>query len=248
MIRRLFLVALLCCFAVQARASAGFNSTYGSSGSDVISMTYTTPISSSISLSAWFVLRGIASNNFPCVFANQTGGLELCYDANGGIDKLYFQSPFSSGNGVWFVGNLPTSTSWHHMCLTYNNSSLSNVPTAYLDGILQTPSVSQSPSGTPVSTMTNIYIGNVSTVNQGWDGAIGDVALWNGAALAPNDCLSIFQHTSPLKVHGGKPEPYLPLYGSGNKLFAADWGPNHIATIVSGAKAHVNSPTDLYTP
>ncbi len=72
------------------------------------------------------------------------------------------------------VGNL-VDGNWHHLCVTFNNSTTTAI--VYEDGspVITNTSV----SGTLNSASSNLYIGSSSTSSNFIDGSISNISIWN---------------------------------------------------------------------
>jgi hypothetical protein len=94
-------------------------------------------------------------------------------------NRLRFFIVWSGTDGDWNTGNNSlVLNQWHHVAVTYDGSSTSNVPSFYIDGVLQTTSVVLTPT-LARETQTQAYIGNRSNTTATFNGSITDVAIWN---------------------------------------------------------------------
>lgn len=93
---------------------------------------------------------------------------------SGGLD---FKRHFSTTAGIWRTpANSMTLNAWHHVVVVYDDSSTSNDPIIYIDGVSQTLTESTSPVGTPVSDTTFEFgIGNVPALTRSYQGKIEGV-------------------------------------------------------------------------
>lgn len=107
---------------------------------------------------------------------NSAAGTSIYTDAAG---KIYFGSGFSSVNGRWNTTNgvIPLDGSLHHVAITYDASSPSNVPSIYVNGVSQTLTATTTASGTPVTNTDNYYIGNNAALARNWDGIIDEFRI-----------------------------------------------------------------------
>lgn len=147
----------------------------------------------------------------------------------GGI--FYFNRIFSTTNGTWsyFGGASP----WRHLCITYDPTSISNIPTIYLNGIAQTLHGSTTPVGTSGSSAGAYTLGNTTptNINRYWDGNLAEFAIWNNTLLTASEVNTLYKGVSPLAIRNSNLSLYLPLYGVSGE---PDWGNNHVTNTVSG--------------
>lgn len=99
--------------------------------------------------------------------------------------KMRLGHEFSSVAGIWETNSNPFSTgAWHHIVITYDNTSTSNDPVFYIDGSSVTVNELQAPVGTQVSKSNAItYIGNVLDITGSFkkalDGQVKDFRVYN---------------------------------------------------------------------
>jgi hypothetical protein len=243
--KRLLLIAALCCLSFRVEASAGFGANYGTGTTDVITTGYSTTPATSYSLSAWFYIHSNGPDTFGVPLTQSSGpnnwGLYMASSST----VMAFQPGWSSQVGEW--DTTISDNVWFHFCLTYNGSSTSNNPNIYVNGVLISPTKVHTPSGSLVLVSAPLLIGNGATGANIDDGKVAEVSFYNGVLLAASQCKSLAQGTSPLKI-GVTPSFYAPLYGNFSSIFSADWSPTHVTQTVTGAKPQVNSPANLYTP
>ncbi|MEP6637265.1 MAG: LamG domain-containing protein, partial [Acidobacteriota bacterium] len=103
-------------------------------------------------------------------------------DFDGGVQTLYFLQTFSvSGYAIWRAPAAAiTLNQWQHVCVTYDDSSTSNNPSLYVNGVSQTVSIVGPPSGSVFSdSAANLFIGNFSDLTAPFDGPIDEVRIYN---------------------------------------------------------------------
>jgi hypothetical protein len=87
---------------------------------------------------------------------------------------------FNTTLGRWNTLETITLYEWHHLVVTYDNSSVSNDPIFYVDGVSQTVTESSTPVGTRVSDENyDIYIGNRQSLARSLCGVISSVRMHN---------------------------------------------------------------------
>lgn len=74
---------------------------------------------------------------------------------------------------------IPALNTWHHIVVTYDGSSASNLPQIYLNGVLQTPTASATAVGTLNTGAGDLYIGNRSGNDRTFSGQIAYFRRWN---------------------------------------------------------------------
>lgn len=112
-----------------------------------------------------------ASPLFDHLFLYTTGGLE-------------FQAAWSGVNGEWRV-TAPSTSAWHHVCVTYDGSSTANDPIVYVDGSSQSVTENATPSGSKnTGTGVAYHLGNSALGNRAWDGRIDLSMRINGTIWA----------------------------------------------------------------
>lgn len=107
--------------------------------------------------------------------------------------SITFWREFSGGDGTW--GNIPiTWGDWYHIAVVYDDSSASNNPVIYLNGMAISTSNSNS-SGTAASdAASNLVIGNSDASSRTFDGIIDDTRIYD-RALSSAEILSIYNAT-----------------------------------------------------
>jgi hypothetical protein len=87
---------------------------------------------------------------------------------------------WSTSAGFWGTPR-PATGGWHHVGVTYNNSSTSNDPLMYMDGASATVTERQTPSGTYVNGTTTITTTGARTSGTEYpiDGKLGSLCIYN---------------------------------------------------------------------
>lgn len=114
-----------------------------------------------------------------------------------GSQRMSFQRLFSSTNGYWVSpANGILTGRWHHVLVTYDSTSAANLPAFYVNGLPVTTSVSVSPAGSALSDgADNLYLGNNTARNRGFDGQMGLVRLYN-RIIAAVDVMPIYRENA----------------------------------------------------
>lgn len=132
------------------------------------------------SFSCWYNIAAVGGTTTPRLF-------DKYYGAN--VEKLiYFQTDlktmtfihyFSNSYGVWRIDDSFTYDTWHHLVITYNNSSISNDPVVYIDGLSKSVFEDISPDGTASTTTDSFVFGNRPAGDRPLDGKIDEVMIYN---------------------------------------------------------------------
>lgn len=106
------------------------------------------------------------------------GRFRLFYAA---ADSVGYLQNFTSNTGQWKTSSALTTGQWHHVAVTYDDSSTSNNPKIYVDGVSQSVSYYSGltiPSGTATSDAANdLIVGNRLTLDRGLDGLMDEVRI-----------------------------------------------------------------------
>lgn len=84
-----------------------------------------------------------------------------------------------TSNGDWGITTKMTKNAWHHLVVTYNNSSTANNPSIYIDSVAKTVARDAVPSGTLVTNTSKYWIGNRGDGDRAFDGLIDQVGMWD---------------------------------------------------------------------
>lgn len=246
MMDRLLLAVLALIVSQPAWATGGatgFGSTLGAGATDSVQTGYTTGPAAQTSVSVWLFINGAAGTNrvFDQTGSSAHSNVQL---QPASTTSLSYTAGFTTTDGI-FTFPIGTASRWHHVCLTYDNSSTSNKPTVYVDGSSATVTTSTAPVGTAVSSNAKpIFIGNRSAANRVFDGKLADFAYWNGVLLSANECAGLASGSSPLKIRPASLSMYLPLMAIGGTQ--PDWGPSHVTQTVVGTVAQPGNPVSGY--
>lgn len=101
--------------------------------------------------------------------------------------SLRFEHGFSIGKGSWVTspGTISLNT-WQNVVVTYNNSSSSNTPQVYINGVLQTLTTANGPLGTATSDAAlNLVVGSYGGgTTRTFQGQIDEVQISNAVTSA----------------------------------------------------------------
>jgi len=152
-----------------------------------------------------------------CVYVNSDGGnnggriinkrvsgngfLVSTISESGDNVTLQLAVEFSTTDGKWTI---PLSKEkWHHIAITYDNSSVANNPTIYLNGVSQTVTEAQTPVGTRLTDAgQDLLIGNDTGGAVAFDGQIQCVQAFN-LTLSATEVKELYSGASvPFKYKG----------------------------------------------
>jgi hypothetical protein len=81
-------------------------------------------------------------------------------------------------DGNWSIP-LPATNTPHHLLVTYDGNSTSNVPAMYLNGVAQSVSTNTPPTGSFVAGTGDLCLGNSCDTTRTWDGQVGECVYYN---------------------------------------------------------------------
>lgn len=113
------------------------------------------------------------------MFEKRTAGVqsEILFDQTAGTRYAY-QQVFSTSQGDWEIP-IPSPNVWHHLVVTYDAGSVSNVAAIYLDGVAQSVIATQ-PVGTIVTNTDPYVLGNRGSDNaRNWGGSLDEFRISN---------------------------------------------------------------------
>lgn len=198
--------------------SRGFGSTFGVGASDSISTQAVLTFSGKQSFSFWAYINGSGGGALGRILSSTAagiGGITMLIDLVGAGTQFRLSGWFSTTTGDFRIA-APSSGSWHHILMTYDASSSSNVPVMYLDGVSQSITTTTSPVGSANgASSTNGIIGNNGGGVRNWDGMIAHLAAWN-IILNQGDATYLAAGNSPYLNHKESLMLYPPLYGNNN--------------------------------
>jgi hypothetical protein len=139
-------------------------------------------------LTAWIKPSSDGENNYGRIFDKSTatsgadGFYFLVTDESSGNCELRFAHGFDSTVGFWDSTATVALNTWNHVAVVYDNSSTSNDPIFYINGV----SVTVTEGGTPAGTVANdssqtLFIGNNTGNARTFDGSIANAGIWSRA-------------------------------------------------------------------
>lgn len=124
---------------------------------------------------------------------------------SGSMRNVFFKRGFSAQEGYWQTPlDSMTLNAWHHVAVVYDDSSSSNDPVIYIDGVPQSLTEVWAPSGTPLSDQTYaLGIGNVSALTRAFQGKIEGIGF-NRLASTPQEIKLAYAERGDWKLDEGQ--------------------------------------------
>jgi beta-galactosidase len=139
---------------------------------------FASPDAGQITLAAWVRADGQGNSVYPRIL--ETPGYRLFFRFDAGGSNVLDFATFATVNGEWFTAQNSVSIgSWYHVAVSYDRTSLTNVPALYVNGVRLVPTLFATPSGTTPSYTGTGYIGNRADLGRGWNGSIDDLRIYN---------------------------------------------------------------------
>lgn len=159
----------------------GFGSTKGVGSTDLIQTTFTAQVSAR-SYAAWFNENGLGGGSFGRIFhkALATPGNDgIYFYTNDDGTTMVLDRGFSVLAAEWTITK-PSTGTWHHAVITYDDSLTTNNPIIYIDGSSVTVTIGTIPIGTADAADGAFCIGNrLSDSARNWDGSLAELAIWD---------------------------------------------------------------------
>ena len=137
-------------------------------------------------LTAWINPSSDGENNFGRIFDKSTatsgadGFYFLVTDESSGNCELRFAHGFDSTVGFWDSTATVALNTWNHVAVAYNNSSTSNNPIFYINGVSVTVTEGGTPAGTVADDSSqNLFIGNNTGGDRTFAGGISTASIYN---------------------------------------------------------------------
>lgn len=144
-------------------------------------------------LSCWvFIRRDITIPGFAWLLSKDTWDLGFINNLAGNKKSISFGHDFSGNNGQWgrVTADVPTDE-WFHMTIAYDNSSASNDPQFFVNGVLIANNDVGVPTGTRLSDAGNsMIIGDIGSVRSTWK--IDDLRLYSGLDLTTQELANLY--------------------------------------------------------
>jgi RHS repeat-associated protein len=184
-----------------------------------------------VTAEGWIYLDSFGESSLGRFFQKTDANQLMVSGANGTVQ---FEALRWSTDGKWRTPNGSIQTKkWYHLVVSYDYGSSSNDPKVYINGLLQTLTESQAPSGSVSSETGTLYIGNNLDATRSFDGRIDEVALYD-YILPP---AAVAQHLGEHSVYAYSKSYELTnaLYPNGDTQgFAYDEMGNRLTQVVNG--------------
>ena len=222
----------------------GFYSTDGSSTTDALD-TGASVYSTQMSYAFWIWRTGAGGGDLARVFDKDgatTGGRYFYYSGSGAVFGWGIIWTGGGGGNWTFPEN--TSGQWASFVLTYDGSSPSNTPAAYVNGVSQTMTLtSGAPSGSLDTSGVGPYIiGNRADGVRGWNGRLAEFAHWD-RVLTADEIAALAKGASPAFFPSGSVF-YYPLLGRYSPEADRSIGVNYPGTLTG--TAYQDHPRIIY--
>ena len=219
----------------------GFGTTDGVATTDRISYAAYSDINNlDIFTYAIWVYRSSGGSSFGRMM--EKDGRNLLLDS--GIATYEFAATRWPTIGEWTVPE-PSADEWHRFLITYDYSSTANDPLMYLDGISQTVTETAVPSGTKLSDVGDLVIGNRPSANRVWGGRLAEPNIWN-VILNPDEILADARRVPPLRIRPDNLVFYPPVWGIQSP--EPNFRGNRAAGTVTGTARVNHPPITPFTP
>ncbi|PWU04794.1 MAG: hypothetical protein C5B43_04110 [Verrucomicrobia bacterium] len=167
---------------------------------------------SSVNFSTDGRVNNLSQMSYECYFFERStggNGLGRIFQKNNRNGNGYFQVNFGTPNGfniaaqytttdgVWGFAS-PATSGWYHLVVTYDDSSVNNIPNVYLNGVAQVVTASTVPVGTHTNDTANLFIGNRNDGIRNFDGQIAYLRTWN-RILSQQEVSSLY--SSPFQIY-----------------------------------------------
>ncbi len=153
-------------------------------------------------ISAWIYPRSLGEGNLGRIIdKRENGGVETLYFALNGNNKLIFGRKFSTSLiGNWLtLDNSITLGTWNHVIVTFDESSSTNKPVFYINGVLASSTTAYNPTGTATTNTDRYIIGNRGDTTRTFDGKIDDVRIYN-RIVTPTEVQTLYKAGGGVKV------------------------------------------------
>lgn len=176
----------------------GFYSTDGAGTTDAIDTGYT-GYTTAWSMAFWAWRTGAGGGDLARLFdkdgAGGVGSRFLFYSSTGSYYVIGVVWT-GSGDASWTFPQNGTGA-WAHFVITYDGSSSSNNPAAYINGVSQTLTPGTAPSGSLDTSGTGSYrVGNRSDGPRAWNGRLAEFAHW-GRILTAGEIAALANGYAP---------------------------------------------------
>ena len=188
----------------------GFGATLGGSAADEIASAYTTDLAQR-SYSAK-IYRRVDSVEHTIIKQGVNPTYAFYVDTTSNTYALYRMFSGTDINYKWVTGSTGV---WHSIGFSYDQGATTNVPLFYLDGVAQSASFTQAPSGTADSVSGQaLTIGAESgSDTKTLDGILAEVGVWS-VLLTAAEFAALAKGYSPPLIRPSALVEYIPMVRS----------------------------------
>jgi len=161
------------------------------------------------------------------------------------FNNIRLQYTFSGGGAEWYTENntFTFDNKWHHVAVTYDNSSLTNDPTIYLDGKVVPLGTIVRPTGSRSSDVGDVlYVGNNPSGIRTLDGSVGMLRMFSDIRTVEEIRDDMFNQKSDMVDDGALVLMYQFDEGQGTTVTDVSTNSN-TGTITMGTSGWANGGT-----
>src|SRR3989344_5462976 len=161
-------------------------------------------------VSAWIFPRSAGENSVGRIVdkGNNVNGweLDMCGSGNAiceSSDRILYHYTTDGTTGQWIAGGSSIQyNQWQHVVVIHDNSSLTNDPVFYINGVLSATTEHQTPTGTAFASDSaqSLRMGERGDGLRTFDGLIDDVRVYN-RALSSDEIKRLYKIGATLKVN-----------------------------------------------
>ena len=199
---RKLLVTLILLVALPLGAAYDFTGT----GSDDAITTNLTAHNTLRSYGLWTYREGDGESGTGRMFDKRDNDTQVEFFAIFGSANQYsYRREWSGSSTDWKIDK-PSLNAWHHILIVYDSGDATNDAIIYVDGVSQTVTEANAPSGTPNTNSSAYLLGNrkapTDLFNRTWDGRLCEWAVWN-RLLTADEAAILGKGFSPLFIPDG---------------------------------------------
>ncbi len=215
---------------------------FGGTGSDDAIITNLTAHNTLRSYGLWTYREGDGEGGTGRMFEKRDNEAQVEFFAIFGPDNVYsYRREWSGSSTDWKITK-PSLNAWHHILIVYDSGDVTNNAIIYVDGVSQTVTEANAPSGTPNTNSSAYLLGNrkapTDLFNRTWDGRLCEWAVWN-RLLTADEAAILGKGFSPLFIPDGLIR-YSPLIRSLNDRL------DNGAQTVNGTPTVIAHPPIIY--
>lgn len=206
------------------------------------------PTASKCSYSFWVKLNTSVANQ---IIWQSFGTSGAAFDGQGMNEqngKFLFQESWTGSTALWITNSAYLNDlKWHHIAITFDNSSTANDPIFYLDGVSVAITESTAPSGSAKTVKDCIRLCENSTGGADGNMKIAHFQVYINTILTPSQINQIMRFPASIGGGGGTNILYWPLWGGSPE---PDYSGNGNHGTVTGATVSSDNPpiNGLYYP